>query len=84
MAVGTPVVGYAHGALPEILGDCGLLAPPGDRRALAGMLEDALTSGETRERLAACGRARVASEFSLPRMIEQLQDVYATVANARP
>ena len=34
MAVGTPVVGYEHGGLPEMLGDCGLLVSPGDRNAL--------------------------------------------------
>jgi glycosyltransferase involved in cell wall biosynthesis len=82
MAVGTPVVGYAHGALPEILGDCGLLAPPGDRAALARLLGDALASPELRDRLAACGRARVAAEFSLPRMIERLEDVYRDAAKA--
>jgi glycosyltransferase involved in cell wall biosynthesis len=82
MAVGTPVVGYAHGALPEILGDCGLLAPPGDRAALAALLEDVFAMPDLRARLADCGRNRVAAQFSLPRMIEQLQDVYRNVANA--
>ena len=34
MAVGTPVVGYAEGGLPEVLGPCALLVPTGDRTAL--------------------------------------------------
>jgi glycosyltransferase involved in cell wall biosynthesis len=80
MAVGTPVVGYAHGALPEILGDCGLLVPPGDRTALAAALADVLRGSPLRRQLTACARARVASEFSLPRMISSLQDVYRLAA----
>ena len=31
---GHAVVGYAHGGLPEMLGDCGRLVPPGDRSGL--------------------------------------------------
>ena len=35
MGVGTPVVAYEYGGPPEVLGECGLLVPPGDRDALA-------------------------------------------------
>jgi glycosyltransferase involved in cell wall biosynthesis len=82
MAGGTPVVGYAHGALPEILGDCAVLVPPGDRDALAAALGDVLASPQRRERLAACGQARFQAEFSVARMIDELQDAYRVAAKA--
>ena len=57
MAVGTPVVGYAHGGLPEMLGECGLLVPPGDRAALRHAILDVLENEAERDRLAGCGSA---------------------------
>jgi|tagenome__1003787_1003787.scaffolds.fasta_scaffold20943891_1 glycosyltransferase involved in cell wall biosynthesis len=80
MAAGTPIVGYAHGGLPEIVADCGVLVEPGDRSALAAELIRLLTSEEARAALATCGRARVSGEFSLDRTVAAMQDVYASSA----
>lgn len=76
MAVGTPVVGYAHGGLPEMLGDCGRLVPPGDRPALREALLELLNSPAERERLAECGRARVRERFSLTKMVDAMRERY--------
>ena len=38
LAVEVPVVGYASGALPEVLGDAALLVPTGDTDALASAI----------------------------------------------
>ena len=59
-AVGTPVVGYAGGALPEVLGDCAVMVPPRDRRALGEAIAELLEDEQRRSVLAACGRRRVA------------------------
>lgn len=83
LSLGTPVVGYADGGLPEMLGECGELVPPGDRRALAGGIVRLLADAGERERLAACGRARVAARFSFDRMIEELQRCYRETADGR-
>jgi glycosyltransferase involved in cell wall biosynthesis len=80
LALGTPVVAYADGGLPELLGDCGVLVPAGDRDALADALVRLLTDGSLHERLAACGRARVAAEFSLPPMVDAMRAVYREAA----
>ena len=77
MAVGTPVVGYAHGGLPELVGSCGRLVPLGDRAALAAEISQLV---ENSEESAACGRERVASEFSLGRMIDEMKDLYGRAA----
>jgi glycosyltransferase involved in cell wall biosynthesis len=82
MAAGTPVVGYAHGGLPELTGDCALLVPPGDRGALAGVIVELLQDRRALERLARCGRDRVASEFSLVRVVEAMKERYLAVAGA--
>jgi glycosyltransferase involved in cell wall biosynthesis len=80
LALGTPVVAYAHGGLPELVGDCGLLVPPDDRDALRDAIVRLLADDALRERLGACGRARVADEFALPRMIEAMKACYHEAA----
>jgi glycosyltransferase involved in cell wall biosynthesis len=82
MAVGTPVVGYAHGGLPELAGDCGRLVPAGDRPALGRALVELLQDSTARERLVRCGRERVASQFSLERVVNTMKERYAAVAAA--
>lgn len=82
MAAGTPVVGYRHGGLPEIVGDCGRLVPANDRAAVRDAILDVLTDEAVREQLAACGRARAASEFSLERVVEEMKDVYRQATKA--
>jgi glycosyltransferase involved in cell wall biosynthesis len=64
MAVGTPVVAYASGAVPEVLGECGVLVPPRDVAGLAEGIDRVLTDERLRARLAECGRRR-AREYSL-------------------
>jgi glycosyltransferase involved in cell wall biosynthesis len=76
MAVGTPVVAYAEGGLPEVLGDCALLVPTGDRRGLVDALVRVLEDEDLASRLAACGRERAATAFSVARMLDSLQACY--------
>jgi len=76
MAVGTPVVGYANGALPEILGDCALLVPPGDRDALLEGITRVIENEHFRQRLITCGRHRVASSFSAEAMLAAMRRHY--------
>ena len=77
MAAGTPVVGLDAGALPEVVGDAGLLVPP-DR--LADALVRALTDEELRARLAAAGPRRVAERFTLDRMVDAMRERYRDAA----
>jgi colanic acid/amylovoran biosynthesis glycosyltransferase len=80
MAAGTPVVGYSHGGVPELVGPCGALVAPGDRDALAEEIARLLGDDRVRDDLAACGRERVAREFSLERMVEAMKDRYRRAA----
>ena len=65
MTAGVPVVANAAGALPEILGDGGLLVDAADPYALADAAARVLRDGQLRETLARAASARVA-ELDLP------------------
>lgn len=83
LAVGTPVVGYDHGGLPELLGDCGSLVPPGDRSALANAITRVVEDVELRRQMARCGRERRARLFTLTRTVEETRQCYLEVAKSR-
>jgi glycosyltransferase involved in cell wall biosynthesis len=80
MAVGTPVIAYAHGGLPEMLGDCGRLVRPGDRSALRNAIVELLADRAAYDEAAACGRARVQERFSLTGMVEAMRERYREAA----
>jgi glycosyltransferase involved in cell wall biosynthesis len=82
MVVGTPVVGYAGGALPEVLGDCAELVPEGDREALAAAIVRLLEDAARREELAACGRRLTRERYSLDATVAGMRERYAEAASA--
>ena len=63
MAVGLPVIAANRGALPEVVGDGGILVDPEDVRALADAIERVLSDDHLRRSLSAKGAAR-AEHFS--------------------
>ena len=79
LAAGTPVVGYAGGAVAEVVGDAGLLVPSGDEDALASALGRFLDDEPLRTGLRARTRAR-ASAFSWDRAADETLAVYRSVA----
>ena len=64
MAGGIPVVATTAGALPEIVGQAGIVVPEEDVDAIAGALQRLHDDPGERERLAAEGRRRVMSEYT--------------------
>lgn len=72
MAAGAPVVAGARGALPEIVGDAGVLVDPYDVHAIASGIENAI---EHRDSLVAAGRAR-APQFSWRNAAESMVGIY--------
>ena len=80
MGVGTPVVAYDYGGPPEVLGDCGLLVPPGDRDALARRAAERARGRGAARALAECGRRRARERFSLSAMIEAMENRYREAA----
>lgn len=58
MACGVPVVGSDSGAIPEVVGDAGLIFPEGNAEALTRLLERLRRSPELQARCAERGLAR--------------------------
>jgi alpha-1,3-rhamnosyl/mannosyltransferase len=79
MAAGAPVVTSNLSAMPEVLGDTGILVDPLSTRAISGAIESFLRSADRRVE---CGRraAARASSFSWQATAEKTARVYRWVA----
>lgn len=77
MTAGVPVLATRVGALPEVVGDAGLLVAPGDVDALADGLQSLLSDESERTAFVDAGRANLA-RFSWDRAVAQLVELYRT------
>jgi len=71
MAAGAVVVGSDSGAIPEVIGEVGIVFPEGDAEALAGALDTLATDEQTRDRLRNAGCAR-AEAYAHPQIAKRL------------
>lgn len=76
MAAGTPVVAYAAGALPEVVGDCGVLVAPGDVAGLGRALDRVLRDPGLRAHLGARGQQRALGRFGADRWVASMREHY--------
>jgi glycosyltransferase involved in cell wall biosynthesis len=83
MACGTPVISTTGGALPEVVGNAGILVPPGDAGALALAIRQLLNDREAQQRMSEAGRERVKAKFSWERAAAETLRVYEEVLAAR-
>lgn len=81
MSLGVPVVASSRGALPEVVGDAGLLVEP-ESEAIASAIGHILDDASTAARLAALGRAR-ATRFSWSASAASIRLAYEAAARAR-
>lgn len=81
MACAVPVVSTDGGALPEVVGDAGLIVPAKSVKALVGAISDLLDNPERREALAQKGRQRIVDEFCWQVCARQMTDYYEQVLN---
>jgi glycosyltransferase involved in cell wall biosynthesis len=78
MASGVPVVASDDGSLPDVVGDAGLLVPPGDAAALHAALTRVASNGELRTSLAARGLER-SRRYSWAEVARQHAELYRKV-----
>ena len=76
MSCGVPLVCSTGGALPEVVGDAGILTPPGDAQALAEGIGKVLGNRVLAQALMQMGRQRIITEFCWERVAEQLTRFY--------
>jgi glycosyltransferase involved in cell wall biosynthesis len=82
MACGTPVISTSGGALPEVVGDAGIIVPPGDKEALERAILDLLDHPEKRRELGQAGLNRVGSAFTWRHAAQKTVDVYREAIDA--
>ena len=81
MAHGVPVVASDSGALPDVVGDAGLLVPPGDAAALRQALDRMLGDVALRRRSRDAG-LRVAADCRWEVVADRYVDIYRRVTRA--
>jgi L-malate glycosyltransferase len=82
MACGCCVIASEVGGNPELVSDgaTGLLFPSRNREALIARLSEVLGDPQRRHSLAAAAADRIRKEFSLARAVENMQEIYETIA----
>ena len=82
MTMGVPVVASDRGAIPEVVGDAGILVDPEDVVALAAAIERVLDDGSLRRRMGDSGVAR-AARFTWASSAAALQHAYLAAHRRR-
>jgi glycosyltransferase involved in cell wall biosynthesis len=80
MACGVVVVGSDSGAIPEVIGEAGLVTREGDAAALARGLESAMFDEALRARLIPAGKKRAEEELSIRAMSRRLLEFYGRIS----
>ena len=75
----TPVIGSSSGAIPEIVGEGGLVVPEGNPQALAEALEKLRIHAEMRCAMGRLGRVQVERNFTWRAVAERMRDIYLKV-----
>jgi glycosyltransferase involved in cell wall biosynthesis len=83
MACGTPVISTTGGALPEVVGDAGILVPPGSADALAAAIRQLLHDKQAQQRMSEAGRKRVEEKFNWEQAARKTLEVYQEVLTTR-
>lgn len=76
MASGLPVVASDVSSMPEVLGDAGLLFPPGDTEALVACLKSLAADPAKRATLGRMARQRAETSFTWQRTVQRALSVY--------
>jgi len=82
-ASGVPVIGAAHGAVPDVVGEGGLVFTPGNPTDLSAKLRWLLTHPDEARAMASRGRERVAREHTWDRVGASVERAYALALGPR-
>lgn len=76
MACGAPTVSTTAGALPEVVGDAGILVPPADVKALVNAISTLVANPNKRKHFGEIGRRRIVQKFNWRNTAKSTADVY--------
>jgi len=83
MACGAPLVSTTAGALPEVVGDAGILIPPADSAALTAAIAQLVESPARRSEYSILGRKRILEKFNWSNAARLTVEVYAQAIEAK-
>jgi glycosyltransferase involved in cell wall biosynthesis len=81
MACGVPVIGSDSGAIPDVIGQDGLIFPEGDSEALLSHLRTVQRSRSMRQELGQRGRDRVKKNYTQAQVAAQTVDIYRSLCS---
>ncbi len=84
MSCGAPVVSTTAGALPEVVGDSGILVPPADSAALASAIDSLVADPAKRREYSVLGRRRILDNFNWKNAARRTADIYLEAIQSRP
>ena len=80
-ACGTPVIGSNSGAIPDVVGQGGIIFPEGDTAALSQAILAVRHDAARRERLGQIGRQQVEARYTWLRVAEQMRKIYVAASD---
>jgi len=83
MSCGAPVVSTTAGALPEVVGDAGILVPPADSVALIKAVDGLIENPQRLKELSVLGRKRIIEQFSWKDAARKTADVYEEAIDSK-
>jgi len=83
MACGAPLVSTTAGALPEVVGDAGILIPPADSAALAAAIAGLMDNPAKRAEYSVLGRKRIVEKFNWSNAARLTAEVYSEAISQR-
>ena len=83
MFFGKPVLAFAIGGVPEVVGDAGSLHDFGDVASMAAALDQFVQSPSAAKNLGARGQARAKSEFTAAKVVPKYEMVYRCVLDSK-
>jgi glycosyltransferase involved in cell wall biosynthesis len=83
MSCGAPVVSTTAGALPEVVGDAGILIPPADPGALVAAISGLIDNPAKRRDYTALGRKRILDHFNWKDAAGRTLEVYKRAIERR-
>ena len=75
-ACATPVIGSDSGAIPDVIGDAGLVFPEGNARAIADTIQTLKSDPARARRMGEIGRAQVEAKYTWRRVAEKMRGIY--------